>query len=156
MICGFLALGALSDTWTVATNSLPDEIKYFVQLFWDVFMTKLLLVHRKWTSTNLKILVQCRVHAHIRRTTNVPRYCTIKATVIGATKTSNLSRNIAAKLVEKRCCAFYIPHTTCLATKKMCCKLLQRVAESRGPLSATRCSNLQHIFFVARQVVCGM
>ena len=78
VICGFLAVGAPSDTWTVATYSLPDEIKYFVQLLWDVFMIKLLLVHRKWTCTNLKILVQCRGHASVHiRTTNVPRYCTI-------------------------------------------------------------------------------
>ena len=34
VICGFLAVGAPSDTWTVATNSLPDEIKYLVQLIW--------------------------------------------------------------------------------------------------------------------------
>ena len=26
-------MDAPSDTWTVATNSLPDEIKYFVQLY---------------------------------------------------------------------------------------------------------------------------
>ena len=56
-----------------------------------------------------------------------------KATVIRATKTyvSNLSRNIAAKLVEKRCCALYIPHTTCLATKTKrvasSCSALQKV-----------------------------
>ena len=34
-------------------------------------------------------------------------------TVIRVTKTSNLSCNIAAKLVEQRWSAFYIPHTTC-------------------------------------------
>ena len=78
-----------------------------------------------------------------------------KATVIRATKTSNLSRNIAAKLVEKRCCAFYIPHTTCLATKKMCCKLLQRVAESRTDLyflqhAAATCNT----FFLLRDKLC--
>lgn len=32
MICGFPAVGALSDTWAVANNSLPCAIKYFVQL----------------------------------------------------------------------------------------------------------------------------
>ena len=44
MICGFLAAGAAGaarDTWTVATNSLLDEIKYFVQLLWDDFVIKL-------------------------------------------------------------------------------------------------------------------
>ena len=52
-------MGALFNTWTAATNSLPDKIKYFVQLFWDVFMMTPLRVYRKW-----KILVQCRVHKH--------------------------------------------------------------------------------------------
>ena len=32
-------------------------------------------------------------------------------------------------VVEKRCCAFYIPRTTCLETKKKC---VDFVAESRG------------------------
>ena len=54
----------------------------------------------------------------------------IKATVIRATKMSNFSRNIAAKLVEKRCCTFYIPHTTCLSTKKC----VDFVSESRTDL----------------------
>ena len=54
----------------------------------------------------------------------------IKATVIRATKMFNFSRNIAAKLVEKRCCTFYIPHTTCLSTKKC----VDFVAESRTDL----------------------
>ena len=33
VICGCPAVDAPSDTWTVATNSLPDEIKYLVQLY---------------------------------------------------------------------------------------------------------------------------
>ena len=42
VICGFPVVGPPSDSWTVATNSLPDGIKYFVQLLWDVFMKFLL------------------------------------------------------------------------------------------------------------------
>ena len=42
VISGFPAVGATSDTRTVATNSLLDAIKYFVQLLWDVIMMKLL------------------------------------------------------------------------------------------------------------------
>ena len=71
-------------------------------------------------------------------------FASSKATVIRATKTSNLSRNIAAKLVEKRCCAFYISDTTCLATKK-----------SRGPFyflkhAAATCNT----FFLLRDKLC--
>ena len=46
--CGFPVLSPPSHSRTVATNSLPDGIKYFVQLLWDVFM-KFLWVHAKWT-----------------------------------------------------------------------------------------------------------
>jgi len=54
-------LGA--PTWMVATNNVPDEIKCFVQLVWDVFMIKLLWEHRKGVCAKLKILIHCRVHA---------------------------------------------------------------------------------------------
>ena len=50
MISGF--------TWTVAANSMPDAIKYFVQLLWDVFMMKLLRC--TGSGHTQKILVQCR------------------------------------------------------------------------------------------------
>ena len=37
----------------------------------------------------------------------------------GQQKTRNLSCNIAVKRVEQRCCAFYHPHQTCLATNQV-------------------------------------
>ena len=65
------------------------------------------------------------------RLTNVARItvCTVKLVKVrknGQQKTSNLFCNIAAKRVEKRCCAFYHPS-----------------------------SNLLTTWFVARQVLCG-
>ena len=82
----------------------------------------------------------------------------LKATVIRATKTSNLCRNIAAKLVEKRFCAFYIPRTTSLAAKKlMCCKLMLRsVSESRGPFYFLHQKNQHiHIFLLPDRLCVG-
>ena len=76
----------------------------------------------------------------------------LKAMVIRATKTSSLSRNIAAKLVEKRCCAFYTPTRNLSCNKKMCCKLLQRVAESRTNLYFLQQN--QHFFFLFRDRLC--
>ena len=62
LICGFPVVGALSDSWTVATESLPDAITYVEQPLWDVFK-KFLWVYAKWTCTKLKGLVQWRVHS---------------------------------------------------------------------------------------------
>ena len=74
-----------------------------------------------------------------------------KAKVMRSTKTANLSCNIAAKLFEKRPCAFYSPRTICLATKTKnvasCCSVVQ--TESRFVLLLLQ---NQYIFFVARQV----
>ena len=64
LICSFPAAGAPSDTRTVATNSLPDAIKYVVQLPWNVFMMKLLWVHMKWTFPHTGTSFEPHAHKH--------------------------------------------------------------------------------------------
>ena len=65
-----------------------------------------------------------------------------KGTVKRATKTCNVSCNIAAKQVEERCCAFYHPHQTCRATNQIvaCCKKLLRKVESSSTFCNKTCT----------------
>ena len=57
----------------------------------------------------------------------------LHARAFGVRSSATKDVKLAAKLVEKRCCAFYIPRTTCLTKKTYvasCCSVLQKV----GPL----------------------
>ena len=55
-------------TWTVAANSLPDAIRYFVQPLWDVFMKKLLWVYK------LEVDIQQKFWSNVL---NVPTFLAI-------------------------------------------------------------------------------
>ena len=67
---------------------------------------------------DVKVLKK-RKRSHFRSTCVHEKRCCLKIRKNGQQKTCNLSCNIAAKRVEKRCCAFYHPQQTCLATNQV-------------------------------------
>ena len=84
-----------------------------------------------------------------------------KGQVIRATFSHNLSRNIVALQVEKRCCPYYHPRTRLVTqlNKFRCCKLWQCVAQSRSEFQflqqtfnfiiyITTCYTSQHLWLV--------
>ena len=76
LICGFPVVGALSDSWTVATESLPDAITYVEQTslgcFYEVSLSvREVDMHKIKRSGPVKGAFQS-----IHCASNVPRYCT--------------------------------------------------------------------------------
>ena len=55
----------------------------------------------------------------------------VKARYYTSNKTTNLSRNIPAKQIEKRCCSFFYPRINLSRIKVICCRLKTFVAEIR-------------------------
>ena len=70
----------------------------------------------------------------------------------GQQKTCNLFCNIAAKRVEYRCCAFYHPHKTCLATNQVVNKFEHGCKTRNIAIQPVlqQCYKTSCTFFVAR------
>ena len=77
-----------------------------------------------------------------------------------ATQTCNLSCNIAAKRVAKRCCTFYHPRSNLPCNKSGCCRLRKVVAQSREQFyffatksaHVVRFTGLRQTYFTASDV----